>query len=90
MTCGKWAIKLTYEHYLCTDEEWEDYYCLFFEPEPAVAFDLYYTQDGLAVIDIAGSWRREYDGFYPNNFFSYFRSAFPSLMLCACVCPLAI
>lgn len=64
-------VKLTYEHYLRTDEEWEDYYRLFLEPEPAIVFDLYYTQDGLAVIDIAGSWRREYDGFSPNNFFAF-------------------
>lgn len=64
-------VKFTYEHYLRTDEEWEDYYRLFFEPEAALAFDLYYTRDGLAVIDIAGSWRREYDGFSPNNFFSF-------------------
>jgi len=64
-------VKLTYEHYLRTDEEWEDYYRLFFEQEPALAVDLYYTQDGLAVIDIAGSWRREYEGFSPNNFFAF-------------------
>lgn len=64
-------VKLTYEHYLRTAEEWEDYYRLFFEPEPALAFDLYYTQDGLAVIDIAGSWRREYDGFSANNFLAF-------------------
>nr|MQY76735.1 hypothetical protein [Spirochaeta sp.] len=64
-------VKFTYEHYLRTDEEWEDYYRLFFEPEPAMVIDLYYMQDGLAVIDIAGSWRREYDGFSPNNFFAF-------------------
>jgi len=64
-------VKLTYEHYLRTDEEWEDYYRLFFEPEPALALDLYYMQDGLAVIDIACSWRREYDGFSASNFFTF-------------------